>query len=158
MFVFKQASPDNSDFIRLVNDLRVVLISITRDSGDSSFKADEYNCEKDAYGLVYRDSKAVACGGFRSHVTQACELKRMYSMHPGAGSYLLTQLEQLALSKGYREAVLSTRRINTNAIEFYHRHAYTEIKPYGKYAHQHKSICMGKTLISYNLNTDKNLL
>ncbi|WP_283131865.1 hypothetical protein [Enterovibrio norvegicus] len=70
----------------------------------------------------------------------------MYSNLPSAGSYLLKQLEASAISKGYQSAILSTRRVNTQAVNFYIKNAYRESEAYGKYVGLEKSICFRKTL------------
>ncbi len=74
--------------------------------------------------------------------------KRMYSNKAGAGSYLLKQLECLAIEKGYRKAILSTRRVNSKAVTFYCRHAYSESSAYGKYVGVDRSICLSKILVT----------
>jgi ribosomal protein S18 acetylase RimI-like enzyme len=70
----------------------------------------------------------------------------MFSKVKGAGGYLISQLESYARQKGYERAVLSTRRVNELAINFYKRHGYSEIEAYGKYVHKDRSICLGKVL------------
>lgn len=147
-FEYKKANPNNIDFIALVIELNSSLSQITNDSGESSFTPEAFDLQKDGCLVVYLNDEAVGCGIFRYHSQETCELKRMYSKQPGAGSYLIKQLETHAANKGYRKAVLSTRRINDKAVSFYKRHLYIEIEPYGKYSSVNKSICMGKVLVT----------
>ncbi|CZF78428.1 Acetyltransferase (GNAT) family protein [Grimontia celer] len=140
----------NKDFISLIDELNVSLGNITGDSGESSFVADDFDLSRDGCIVVYVGNKAVACGVFRFHSGQTCELKRMYSKVPGAGSFLLNELEDLAASKGYVGAVLSTRRVNERAVKFYQRNGFKEIEAYGKYMGLERSICMGKPIVGFH--------
>ncbi|KJY79270.1 acetyltransferase [Vibrio coralliilyticus] len=145
-FEHKKVEPNNSDFQSLVVELNLSLTQITSDSGESSFVPDDYDVLKDGCIVVYLNNVAVACGAFRYLESEVCELKRMYSNKSGAGSYLLEQLERYAVDKGYRKAVLSTRRINSKAVSFYMRNFYLESNAYGKYVGVKRSICLSKVL------------
>ena len=124
-----------------------MLNNIAKDSGESSFSSDAFEAELDGCILVYSDGEPIACGVFRHHANETCELKRMYSKLTGAGKFLLKQLEAYAVRKGYCKAVLSTRRVNYKAVGFYERNFYTESEPYGKYTGVERSICLSQTLI-----------
>ncbi len=143
---FKYVAPDDRDFLSLVKELNKSLTSITNDSGESSFKAEAFNSEKDGYLVGYLNGEPTVCGGFRYHSESACEIKRMYSAKPGLGSLLLSELESYALSKGYRSALLSTRRVNTKAVSFYEKHGYHNMPAYGRYVGREVSVCLGKKL------------
>ncbi|GAL35317.1 predicted acetyltransferase [Vibrio maritimus] len=143
---YKITDPKCEDFSVLVQELNTALDLITADTGESSFERDEFNPVTDGCIVVYAQDKAIACGIFRKHQDGSCELKRMFSKVKGAGSYLISQLEWYARQKGYERAVLSTRRVNELAINFYKRQGYREIEPYGKYVHTDRSICLGKAL------------
>lgn len=143
---YKITDPKCEDFLALVRELNVTLDAITADTGEGSFARDEFCPRTDGCIVVYAQDKAIACGIFRKHQDDSCELKRMFSKVKGAGSYLVSQLESYALQKGYKRAVLSTRRVNELAINFYTRQGYSEIKAYGKYVHTDRSICLGKAL------------
>lgn len=146
-FEHKKVEPNNSDFQSLVAELNSSLTEITSDSGESSFVSDAFDSSKDGCIVVYLNNVAVACGVFRYHGSEVCELKRMYSNKSGAGSYLLKQLELYAVDKGYRKAILSTRRINAQAVSFYERNSYSESSSYGKYIGVKRSICLSKMLV-----------
>ncbi|WP_394128639.1 GNAT family N-acetyltransferase [Vibrio hepatarius] len=145
-FEHKKVEPSNSDFQLLVAELNSSLTQITSDSGESSFTPDNFDSSKDGCVVVYLNTVAVACGVFRYHESEVCELKRMYSNKSGAGSYLLKQLEYYAVNKGYKRVILSTRRINSKAVSFYKRHSYLESSAYGKYVGVEGSICLAKVL------------
>ncbi|WP_420646145.1 GNAT family N-acetyltransferase [Vibrio parahaemolyticus] len=147
-FEHKKVEPSNIDFQSLVAELNSLLSQITNDSGESSFSSDAFDSSKDGCIVVYLNKVAVACGVFRLHQNEVCELKRMYSNKPGAGGYLLKQLECYAVEKGYKKAVLSTRRINLKAVNFYKRNSYSESGEYGKYVGVKRSICLSKALVT----------
>lgn len=146
-FEYKKVEPNHRDFKSLIAKLNLSLGQITNDTGESSFAADAFEPLKDGCIVVYLNDSAVACGVFRYHESEVCELKRMYSNKAGAGSYLLKRLECFAIEKGYRKAVLSTRRVNSKAVTFYCRHAYSESSAYGKYVGVDRSICLSKMLV-----------
>ncbi|MCX8788118.1 GNAT family N-acetyltransferase [Vibrio parahaemolyticus] len=102
-FEHKKVEPSNIDFQSLVAELNSSLSQITNDSGESSFSSDAFDPSKDGCIVVYLNKVAVACGVFRHHQNEVCELKRMYSNKPGAGGYLLKQLECYAVEKGYKK-------------------------------------------------------
>ena len=147
-FEHKRVEPSNIDFQSLVAELNSSLSQITNDSGESSFSSDAFDSSKDGCIVVYLNKVAVACGVFRYHQSEVCELKRMYSNTPGAGTYLLEQLESYAIEKGYKNSVLSTRRVNFKAVNFYLRNAYSESDAYGKYVGVRRSICLSKALVT----------
>ena len=145
-FEYRKLDPNHQDFRALVTELNDSLSQITRDSGESSFSSEAFDSDVDGCVVAYLDAKPVACGVFRYHVEQVCELKRMYSKLPGAGAYLLKLLEAYSVEKGYRKAILSTRRINVKAVRFYERNGYAESEAFGKYIGVVQSVCMSKVL------------
>ncbi|MCW8349145.1 GNAT family N-acetyltransferase [Vibrio sp. ZSDZ65] len=145
-FTYRETTPSDKDFSNLVAELSSELRALTSDSGENSFHADSFSLDTDICLVIYQSEKAVACGSFRKHDSDTCELKRMYSKYRGAGSYLITQLESCAVIKGYKRSVLSTRKVNDNAVCFYERHGYSKVSAYGKYVHASKSVCLGKSL------------
>jgi len=147
-FISQRVEPSNPDFNLLVAELNASLLEITNNSGETSFSFDGVNIETDGFIVVYLEAVPIACGSFRKQNSATCEFKRMYSKKRGAGKFLIRELEDYAHHKGYKMAVLSTRRINSNAVNFYRRHLYSEINPYGKYVGRPKSICLGKKLVN----------
>lgn len=144
----KKTAPSDPDFMSLVHELDLALSQMTGDSGAGSFSPAAFNTTTEGCIVIYHHSTPVACGVFRYHADQVCELKRMYSKQPGAGTYLLQQLERDAMSKGYRRAILSTRQVNTRAINFYKHNGYLASEAYGKYVGLERSSCFSKTLLT----------
>lgn len=145
-FEIVRIRPDNPDFIYLVKVLNTTLAGLTGDTGESSYSAEIFDASTDCALVGYQDGKPVACGTFRYHSDWACEIKRMYSSVRGTGYALLKSLEENAQEMGYREVVLSTRKVNQQAVSFYLRQGYKEIPSYGKYIGRDNSVCMGKLL------------
>lgn len=146
------ADPDSLEARRLVAQLDAALAAITGDSGAASFDANDVRGPGAAFLLAWNsEGMAVGCGALRplddASFGQAAELKRMYAQPgSGAGAFLLAALQQQALEYGYRALLLSTRRVNTRAVDFYQRHGYTEVTPYGRYADRPQSVCLGRRL------------
>lgn len=141
-----QCTPTDQIAIPLILELNKKLNSITGDSGTSSFNADDFNPERDAFIVIKKDNEAVACGSIRYFDDKTCEMKRVYSKKKGFGSRVVKQLEEYAIKLGYKKIILSTRKVNRSAVNFYIKCAYKEIKPYGKYRYTDLSICLGKSI------------
>ena len=144
--VFKTVDPSDSAYLFLISELNQELGRLTGDTGESSFDTESFDPLRNSIIVVYSDNIPVGTGCIRFTSNDVCEIKRMYSKKKGIGTYLISELEQTAKLLGYKEAVLSTRRINIRAIDFYIRQQYREIDGYGKYIGVDQSICMGKRL------------
>ncbi|MEZ8030510.1 GNAT family N-acetyltransferase [Enterovibrio norvegicus] len=147
-FESKWLTPSDCDFRGLASELSLKLQNITGDSGKNSFSIDDFDPDKDGCIVVYVNKIAVACGVFRFYAPNTCEFKRMYSKCAGAGGFLLSQLEVQAFNRGYTKVLLSTRRVNNQAVRFYLRNSFNEIEPFGRYVGVEKSICFGKQLFT----------
>ncbi len=142
--------PGDPDVRRLIAELDAALAAITGDSGAASFDANDARGPRAVF-LVARteDGAPLGCGALRPLEGDAHlgEIKRMYARPgSGAGAPLLAALEAHAARLGYRELRLSTRRINTRAVDFYRRYGYGEAPAWGKYVGSAVSVCLGKTL------------
>lgn len=135
------------DAMELMIELNAVLAQLTGDDGAASFEMDSLDAQTGRFLLAYHENQPVACGSIRWHDNVSCEIKRMYSRKKGFGGALLRALMVEARDLGYRRAVLSTRKINVQAVNFYQSHGFIEISPYGKYTETNLSVCMGKVLI-----------
>lgn len=145
------ADPDSLEARRLIAQLDAALAAITGDSGASSFDANDVRGSGAVFLLAWNgEGLAVGCGALRpldAAPGQAGEIKRMYAQPgSGAGAHLLVALQQHALDDGYRALLLSTRRVNARAVDFYRRHGYGEVAPYGRYIDKPASICLGRSL------------
>jgi len=142
------ADPAGSDALGLMAQLDAALLSMTGDSGASSFDPGDVQGEGGAFVIAYAaNGAAVGCGALRVLAGDTGELKRMLAQPgSGAGAVILAELERRARALGYRQLWLSTRRVNTRAVQFYERHGYTPIAPWGRYIGRAASICMGRQL------------
>jgi GNAT superfamily N-acetyltransferase len=144
--IYRHVQPGAIEAQLLIEELNQVLYGITGNDGTSSFVAEDFNPERDVFVVAFQEGEPVGCGAFRAHHDQTCEIKRMYARVRGIGTGILQHLENTAREFGYTQAILSTRRMNTQAVAFYQRHHYHEIAPYGKYRASAVSVCLGKTL------------
>jgi GNAT superfamily N-acetyltransferase len=149
MYRIAPADPAQPQAIAMQAALSATLAAITGDSGQASFDAGDVRGDGAVFLLACDGSgQPHGCGALRPLQPGVAELKRMYAApgSQGLGGQLLAALEQQAACFGYRALWLSTRRINTRAVQFYLRHGYREIPPYGHYVGRSASICLGKEL------------
>jgi GNAT superfamily N-acetyltransferase len=113
---------------------------------------DQYNKVPDIKTavLVYANNEPAACGCFKEYDTDTVEIKRMFvqktSRGKGLSKNLLHELEQWALEKNYRYAVLETSIHFQTARRLYETSGYQVIPNYGPYAGLPESVCMKKEL------------
>jgi GNAT superfamily N-acetyltransferase len=97
----------------------------------------------------YADGQGVACGGWRSHGTDA-ELKRMYVRHDarrgGLARELLAELERTAAAAGHHRMILETGSKQPEAVALYRSAGYADIPAFGYYADAPLSIHLAKPL------------
>ncbi len=138
--------PRDPDAAVVMERLSGALATITGDGGASSFDPADVLLPR-ALFVVAREGEGavIGCGAYRPLEDDVAEIKRMYAER-GCGAAILAQLETAAVADGYRQAWLSTRRVNERAVAFYRRHGYAEVAPYGRYADRPQSICLGKVL------------
>lgn len=141
-----ECRPNNPMAIPLIKELSSILNTITGDSGTSSFNMETFEPERDSFIVIKKDNTAVACGSIRCVNNNTCEMKRVYSKVKGLGLKTINILEKKAKEHGYTQIILSTRKVNTNAVNFYLKNGYIEIAPYGKYKTTNVSICLGKNI------------
>jgi GNAT superfamily N-acetyltransferase len=149
MLRLASVDPDSLDARRLVAELDAALAAITGDSGASSFDPQDCRGAGAVFVIAYdAQGAAVGCGALRPLEREVGEIKRMYARPgSGAGAAILAELERHAAACGYHRLSLSTRRVNVLAVDFYARHGYREVPPYGRYVGRPVSICLGKTFI-----------
>ena len=148
MPLLASVDPDSPDARQLIAELDAALAAITGDSGASSFDPQDCRGAGAVFVIAYdAQGVAVGCGALRSLEGEAGEIKRMYARAgSGAGAPILAELERRAAACGYRRLSLSTRRVNVRAVDFYERHGYVEVPPYGRYVGRAVSICLGRQL------------
>lgn len=100
--------------------------------------------------IIYKDELPVACGAFKEHDTESIELKRIFvkkeNRRQGLSKLIVSELEKLARSKGYKHAVLETGVKQHEAINLYRNTGYEIIENYEPYKGNSNSICMKKNL------------
>jgi GNAT superfamily N-acetyltransferase len=97
----------------------------------------------------YLDGEGVACGGWRSHGTDA-ELKRMYvrqnARRGGLAKEMLAELERTAAAAGHRRMILETGSRQPEAVALYRAAGYEDIPAFGFYADAPLSIHLAKPI------------
>lgn len=148
--------PDSAIARALIDELSAALAGITGDDGRASFDPRDLDDPRAAF-VIARDDRgeACGCGALRplAGAPDTGELKRMFARvrGRGLGGALLAALERLAIARGYRTLVLSTRRINVDAVAFYRARGYAECAPYGRYVDRPASICLAREISSSDL-------
>lgn len=148
MFELKRTDARDADFQRLAAQLDLELIE--RDGEDTTLHDDQ---TEGLIGVVlaFDSSVAVACGAFREY-DGATEIERMYvsssSRGRGIARAILTELESLAASLGYKSCVLGTGVNQPEAISLYTSQGYVEIASFGQYATIRGSVCFARELSS----------
>jgi GNAT superfamily N-acetyltransferase len=111
----------------------------------------EFAPPKGLFLVGFLAEAGVACGGWRSHGTDA-ELKRMYVRHSARGKGLaramLAELEQTAVAAGHHRMILETGQKQPEAVALYRSAGYTDVSPFGYYANTPLAIHLGKDLRS----------
>lgn len=146
------ADPDSLEARRLLARLDAALAALTGDSGAASFDPADVRGPRAGFVIAYDAAgTAVGCGALRAldgnDEGDIGEIKRMFAgPGSGAGAPLLAALERHARECGYRRLWLSTRRVNARALDFYARHGYVPVAPYGRYVGSAVSVCLGRML------------
>ncbi|WP_063829656.1 GNAT family N-acetyltransferase [Paraburkholderia dilworthii] len=147
--VINREDPSSTDSQTLLDELSATLAMFTGDSGQSRFSIHDVALERSRF-LVARSGSAtpLGCGAFRPLGEHIAEIKRLYA-RPGAdgvGGAILAQLEKEAGELGYQALWLGTHANNRRAIEFYDKHGFHRIAPYGPYVGKTDSCCFEKRL------------
>lgn len=153
-------NPRSKDAARLMNELNMVLQSITGDGGQSSFNVEDVCVPRSLFAIARNQKgEAIGCGAFRPLDERTAEIKRMYvrEKSSGIGSKLLFFLENQAAKMGYEKLFLSTRLVNSGAISFYERNGYIRIAGYGRYQDRPESACFEKQLPGSNPSSCSNM-
>jgi GNAT superfamily N-acetyltransferase len=144
--VVDYSSPEAAELIEEVQH-EYVLRYGGRD--DAPVDPAEFAPPKGLFLVGYLDGTAAACGGWRSHGSEA-EIKRMYVRQNGRGRGLaravLAELERTALAAGHRRMILETGSKQPEAVALYRSAGYTAVPAFGYYADTPLSIHLGKDL------------
>ncbi|HYF75182.1 MAG TPA: GNAT family N-acetyltransferase [Candidatus Nitrosocosmicus sp.] len=100
--------------------------------------------------VMYKGKAAIACGAFKEYDTNTIELKRMFVIKEhrkqGLAKAIIKELEDLAMSRGFKYAVLETGIKQYEAIGLYKSIGYCVTQNYGPYIGNPNSVCMRKKL------------
>lgn len=100
--------------------------------------------------IIYKDELAVACGGFKKLSIDSIELKRIFvrpeNRRQGLSKLVVSELESLSKSAGYKYSFLETGIKQYEAINLYKSIGYKTIENYDPYLGNKNSICMKKEL------------
>ncbi|MBK0095598.1 GNAT family N-acetyltransferase [Erwinia sp. S63] len=149
MITIESADPLAPESQSLIEQLSTELAAITGNNGKSHFNAEALNERRSIWVLAKdQQGRAVGCASLRPLLGDIAELKRMYSDRSvsGVGAALLEHLQRWAVSVGFEEIQLSTRAINTRAVDFYLKHGFKQIENYGPYVGRTESVCLSRTL------------
>jgi putative acetyltransferase len=149
MLMIIRTDSENEDFGELVRLLDKDLA--IRDGADHSFYA-QFNKIDAIKNVVvaYQNEFPVGCGAFKKYDEETVEIKRMF-VRPeyrgkGIAGTVLTELENWAITLGFKFAVLETGKKQPEAIRLYEKSGYELIPNYGQYAGIENSVCMKKSL------------
>ena len=139
----------NIDFIKL---LELLNDDLNERYGELQKQYDKYNevdCINDVV-IIYKDDVPVACGAFKEHNIDAIELKRVFvtkeNRRQGLSKIVISEMEKLGRSKGYKYAFLETGIKQHEAIDLYRKTGYEIIDNFEPYIGNTNSLCMQKDL------------
>jgi ribosomal protein S18 acetylase RimI-like enzyme len=99
--------------------------------------------------VIYCDGEPSACGGIKRFDDNSVEIKRIFVLSSkrklGLGELVMQRLEELAITDGYKRAVLETADDMLAAQALYQKHGFKRMKNYGPYANDEHCVCMEKT-------------
>jgi putative acetyltransferase len=140
----------NKDFIRLIQLLDKDLTERYGELQKNYNRHNKIDLILDVI-VVYKNGVPAACGGFKEFDCSKVEIKRVFvkkeNRRQGLSKLVMDKLEELAVSKGYKYAVLETGLKNYEAISLYKNCGYEVIPNYGPYIGNLNSVCMRKTLL-----------
>ncbi|MDP4147458.1 MAG: GNAT family N-acetyltransferase [Bacillota bacterium] len=139
----------NIDFINLI---KLLDQELDERYGELQRKYDQHN-RVDFIGdvvVIYKNKVPAACGAFKEHNENTIELKRIFVSkeyrQQGFAKLIVKELENTAMGRGYKYAVLQTAIKQPEAINLYKKCGYEVIENYGPYAGDTNSVCMRKKL------------
>jgi putative acetyltransferase len=149
MIHIKRTSTSDPDFQQLIRELDHELwVELKEDQAtyDQFNKVDHI----DTAILIYENGQAVASGCYKEVDQDTVEIKRMFVRKPcrgkGLSKKILRELENWALEKNYRHAILETSIHFTVARNLYESTGYAIIPNYPPYTDLEESVCMKKEL------------
>lgn len=149
MITIQRTNSNSSDFRLLIQQLDK---DLAKRYGTLQQVYDQYNKIEnlDTIVIAFLDNEPVGCGCFKYFDKNMVEVKRMYVKPEvrgkGAGSRILTELENWAGELKYKGIVLELGNKQPEATRLYKKQGYEVIPNYGQYIGMENSICMKKDL------------
>ncbi|WP_137938614.1 GNAT family N-acetyltransferase [Chitinivorax sp. B] len=140
---------NSEDAILLMDELSSRLYDITGSDGRKNFRMDEFSGPRSVFLMARSGLEPIGCGALRPISDSICEIKRMYSRHPGkgVGGAMLRALEEYAARFSYEAIWLETRVVNDEAVRFYLANGYQVRENYGPYIGRQDAICFEKMVM-----------
>lgn len=155
MFELRPVSYDHADAQELTERAQAYYVKVYGGRDDDPLTADEFAEPHGGFVVGYRDGAPVAMGGWThtaSHLgDRVAKIRRMYVdatvRRQGLAAAVLEHLETAAARHGVTMIILATGTPQLAAIDFYRKHGYTDIAPFGYYAGAYQVVCLGKDLL-----------
>ena len=149
-FLIKRTTTGDGDFQKLIACLDHELWNELKEDQATYDQFNNVQHLKTAL-LIYNNEEPVACGCFKEFNTNTIEIKRMFVHKPyrgkGFSKKILNALEQWAVEKNYRYAILETSIHFITARRLYETSGYKIIPNYAPYEGLPESVCMKKELV-----------
>jgi GNAT superfamily N-acetyltransferase len=140
---------DDPDAVALIEEVQQEYVHRYGGRDDTPVDAAEFAPPGGLFLVGYLADAGVACGGWRSHGTDA-ELKRMYvrsdARRAGLARQLLAELERTAAAAGHQRMILETGSKQPEAVALYRAAGYRTVSPFGHYANAPQAIHLAKPL------------
>jgi GNAT superfamily N-acetyltransferase len=144
-----QVRYDHPDAVRLIEEVQQEYVERYGGRDGTPVDPEEFAPPRGLFLVGYDGEEPVACGGWRSHGTDA-EVKRMYvskrARRTGNARRLLAELELTARETGHRRVILETGSKQPEAVALYQSAGYATVPPFGHYASEPLAIHLGKRL------------
>jgi GNAT superfamily N-acetyltransferase len=145
------------DAVALTEEVQAYYRQIYGGPDDSPLTDEELTPPTGLFLLARLDDEPVGMAGWRRIAPvdalggeRPAEVRRMYTRpsarHRGVARTLLHELERTAATHGADVMVLSTGRVQADAVAFYRAHGYTDIPPFGHWAASPGIVCLGRRL------------
>ena len=100
--------------------------------------------------IAYIDDEAVGCAGLKRYSETDVEIKRVWVEPEDRGHHIaldmMMQIEERAVTDGYKRTILQTREIMEDAVGLYKKLGYKQIDNYPPYDKLDGAICFAKGL------------
>ena len=102
--------------------------------------------------IVYNEKGTpMGCASFKQYSAEDAEIKRVWVEPEFRGNHIaydmIEKIENRAKEKGYKRAILQTRKSMKDAVGLYQRLGYCQIENYPPYNTLDNAICFAKELV-----------